>query len=171
MLDAPRLNDAQFLAGEIGDICRAVAEESVDEGQVEVIADGVADALRAGTEEMQDTVNETLVHDLVDGFIGKPRDGFDENRFVDFVNIIFVLEEAELQFVFGRGIDIAIHQVAERESAEGDDERRQQRNGMKFARFGMVGEGGTGKFMEPVREESAEDGEILRDAEPAIPDG
>lgn len=102
LLDASRLDDAQFLAGEVGDICRAVAEESVDEGQIKIVSDPVADALRAGTEEVQDAVNEALVHHLVDDLVGEPNRGFDEDRGVNFIHVIFILEEAELKFVFGR---------------------------------------------------------------------
>ena len=42
---------------------------------------------------------------------------------------------------------------------------------MEFTGFGMFGESSAGESMDPVREESAEDGEIFRDADPAMPDG
>ena len=51
---------------------------------------------------MQDAVNEALVHDLVDDLIGEPDRGVDEDCVVNFIHVIFVLEEAELKFVFGR---------------------------------------------------------------------
>lgn len=42
---------------------------------------------------------------------------------------------------------------------------------MEFARFRVLRESPTGEFMDPVGDESAEEGEIFGDADPAIPDG
>lgn len=45
---------------------------------------------------MQDAVNEAFIHDLVDDLVGKPDRGLDEDRVVNLIHVIFILEEAKL---------------------------------------------------------------------------
>ena len=72
LLDTSGLDDAQAFASTERDVRRAVAEEAIDNRQVKIIADDGADALRDGTEAVQEAIDQALVHPLVDEGFGKP---------------------------------------------------------------------------------------------------
>src|SRR5512134_1801937 len=66
LLDAPGLDSPQFAAKTVRDICRTVAKETIDDGQVKVIADEGTEPICYWSKDMQNTVDHALVHKLVD---------------------------------------------------------------------------------------------------------
>src|SRR5512134_1889196 len=97
LLDSTGLNDAQFAAKPVGGISRAIANEAIDDRQVELIADSIANALRAGSEQMQDAIDQPLIQQLVDDILGEPVDRLDKDPVIKFVKVIFVLQEVDLE--------------------------------------------------------------------------
>src|SRR6188474_1860639 len=78
LLDAPGLNSAQFASKPVCDICRTIAKESIDNGQVKVVTDEGTKPIRNRIKDMQDTVNQAQVHPFVDERFGKPVCRFDK---------------------------------------------------------------------------------------------
>jgi hypothetical protein len=67
---------------------------------------------------MQKTVDNFLVHELVDNIFCKPVGGLDEEEVVGFINVVFVLEDRDLQFVLCRRADIAIDEITKCQAAK-----------------------------------------------------
>ena len=114
LLDTAGLNDTQSAAKPVGDIRRAIADESVDDRQIDVVAHRIANPLCAWTKQMQDAIDHTLIHEPVHHVFREPVGRFDEDRIVDLVEVIFSLQEIDLESVFGWRVDITVHEVSER---------------------------------------------------------
>src|SRR5918993_1099028 len=100
MLDASSLNDPQLVARSICDLRRAVAEEAIDNGQVEIIADDGAQPVGCRSEDVQDAVDHALIHELIDDVFRKPVGRLDKGTVIKFIEVIFVLEQRDLEAVF-----------------------------------------------------------------------
>src|SRR5512138_3165664 len=164
LLDASGLDEAQLAANPLGDSCRAIADEAIDDRQVEIISNGGTDPTRGWTEDVQEAVDHALVQELVDDVLREPVRRFDQDTVVDLVDVIFVLEQRELQPVLRRGVDVAIDEPAQEQTSQSNSKRSQQRNGIECNCFRMFSERPSHKLMEPVGDESAKGREMFRDA-------
>ena len=122
LLDTTRLNGTQVFANPIGGIGGTIAKELIDHRHIKVIADGGTNSACGGTKDVQNAIDETFVHPLGDEDFGEPDQWFDEEEIIDFVEIIFVLEHRNLQFILFSRIDIAIHKPAEEQTAKRHEE-------------------------------------------------
>src|SRR5687767_5449550 len=106
MLDAPRLNGTQFDAAPPGQVSRTVAEEFVDHRNIEMITDDRAKAMCGRAKEMQDAVDQSLIHEFVHNILGKPGYRFNENKIVDLIEVPLVLEHTHLQLILLGSLNI-----------------------------------------------------------------
>src|SRR5262247_2825986 len=72
LLDTTGLHDTQFEARPIGGIRCAITKETIDDWQIEVIADRIANSLSARTEKMQDTIKYSLIEEFIHDIFREP---------------------------------------------------------------------------------------------------
>src|SRR6476646_3349693 len=106
LLDTSRLDSTQPLPGTIGNICRAIAKETVDHRQIKFVADDRTQTLRGWSKDVQEAVDQAFIEPLVNKSFCKPVGGSYENGIVDFVNVILIFEQWDLQSILGSRIDI-----------------------------------------------------------------
>src|SRR6266508_5963372 len=100
LLDASCLDRTQFPTKPVGHVSRAITEEAIDDRQIDIIANEGTKSVCKRTEDVQDAVNHALIHKFVDDILREPVGRFDEHTIIEFVKIIFVLEQRDLQSVF-----------------------------------------------------------------------
>src|SRR5215216_1264487 len=123
LLDASRLDDPQPISRPVSDFCRTVAEEAIDDGQIEVIADAETNPIRERAEDVQNAIDHALVQELVDDIFCEPVGWLDKHTIVEFVKIVLILEQWDLESVFCRRIDIAIGNPAKVQTTQRHNER------------------------------------------------
>ena len=77
--------------------------------------------MRGRAEEMQDAVNYALIHEFINNILCEPIGGFDKEKIIGLIKIIFVFEETNLKSIFCGRIDVAIDKIAECQSAQRND--------------------------------------------------
>ena len=112
LLDTAGLDDAHSFTRAVRDLCRAVAKEAIDHGQVEFIADEGTKRVSYRTKAVQYAIDDALVDKLVDHILCEPVGRFDKDTIIEFVEVILVLEQWDLEPIFRRQIDIAIDDPA-----------------------------------------------------------
>src|SRR5687767_13539557 len=75
MLNATGLDRAQLHTAPPGQVSRTITKEFVDHRDIEIIAHDRTQALCCRAEEVQNAVDQTQVHELVDDVLSKPGDG------------------------------------------------------------------------------------------------
>src|SRR6185436_7829768 len=128
LLNTACLNGAQLAAKPVGCIRRTVTEEAVDDRQIEVISNRGTNTLCARPEEMQDAVDDALIQELVNDVLGKPVNRFDKDGVIHFIEVVFSLQEINLEFVFRDGVNSTIYKISEPQATESNHERCEQRN-------------------------------------------
>src|SRR5918996_2821655 len=83
LLDASCLNYSQSFPGPVCDLCGTIPEEAIDDGQIKVIADECTKPICERTEDMQDAVDHTLIHELVNDIFREPIGRFDKNAIIE----------------------------------------------------------------------------------------
>src|SRR5512138_3467754 len=69
LLDTSGLDAAQLAAKPVCDISRTITKETIDDGQVKVIPDRGAQSLCCRSKDVQDAIDHTLVHELVNNIL------------------------------------------------------------------------------------------------------
>src|SRR5215204_6625066 len=108
LLDSSCLDSPQFGAKPIRDICGTIAKEAIDDGQIKVIADNGPEPVCGRTEDMENPVDHALVYELINNILCEPVGRLDKDSVIEFVEVIFIFEERNLQSVFRGRIDVAI---------------------------------------------------------------
>src|SRR6266498_4913444 len=96
LLDTSRLDGTQLFSNTVCHIRRAIAEEAIDNWQIKIVADRRTQSLCYRSEAMQETIDQTLIHPLIDKGFREPIGRFDEKEIIDFVKVVFVLEHGNL---------------------------------------------------------------------------
>src|SRR5688572_10518721 len=101
LLDTARLDAAQVAAEPpcsfVGPIASIIHNE-----QINVFSYKRSNLVRQRAEEVQDTVNQTLIDPFVDKRFCEPVSRFDQKTIIDFIKVILVLEKRDLKSVFCR---------------------------------------------------------------------
>src|SRR5688572_15322046 len=108
---------------------------------------------------MQDTINHTLVQEFVHHILGKPVGGSDKDAVVDFIKVIFIFQEWDLESILCWRFNIPIDNPAQSQSTKRHNERCEEWDGVELDRLGMLCQRPAHKFMQPVRDQPAKDRE------------
>src|SRR5215213_3596527 len=100
LLDASCLDGPQFAAKPVRDIGGTVTEKAIDDRQIKVITDERTQPVGGGTEDVQDAVDHALVQEPVNDVLCEPVGWFDKHTIIEFIKVIFILKQRDLQSVF-----------------------------------------------------------------------
>src|SRR5690606_10743511 len=96
LLNASRLNGAKILTDPPSGVGSSIPKETINERNIEVIANRASDSAGNGSKDMKDAIDEAFVHPFRDEDFREPQRGFDKDHVVDLIKVPLVLEDRDL---------------------------------------------------------------------------
>src|SRR5258706_10777315 len=162
------------MAAPLEDFGGAIAQQVIDEWQVEALPQERADPERDTRHAMQDTVDDGAVQPLGSEYFANPHQRLDDEESVEFIEVVFILQERvqgteSLQRIPLPGSDVPVNQPAQPEPDSRHPEGGQQRPEAERHCCRLLETRRPNETVEPAGRQ-IQTQKVLWDADPAVAD-